>query len=101
MIRHPHRARHRSQPHIPARSAPRTSQPSRHRLHDRLVRVGVFLILAAVALIAAHLLIDTTPPDEQSLWIYTLGSYETAFILTIGGLALVLRESPGSDHDSR
>lgn len=97
MTRHLHPARHRPPVHVPTR----TSHVSPQRRHDRLVRVGAFLLLAAVALIAAHLLIDTTVPDQWSLWAYTLGSYETAFILAIVGLALVLREPPGGADESQ
>lgn len=97
MTRHLHPARHRLPAHVPTR----TSHVSPQRRHDRLVRVGAFLLLAAVALIAAHLLIDTTVPDQWSLWAYTLGSYETAFILAIVGLALVLREPPGGADESQ
>lgn len=97
MTRHLDPARHRPRAHVPTR----TSHVSPQRRHDRLVRVGASLLLAAVALIAAHLLIDTIVPDQWSLWAYTLGSYETAFILAIVGLALVLREPPGGADESQ
>jgi len=79
----------------------RTSRPTPYRHHYRLVRLGAFILLAALALTAIHFLIDTTAPEQRSLWVYTLGSYETALILVIIGLALVLREPPGGTDGSR
>lgn len=101
MTRHPYPAPLRPQRDVPAQPVTPTSRLSPRLRHDRLVRGGAILLLVAVALIAAHLLIDTTVPDQWSFWAYTLGSYETAFILAIVGLALVLREPPGGADESQ
>lgn len=93
----PHHLRHHSHPAPTTASQPgRTADPRHERRHRRLVRLGQLLLALGPALALSHLITDVQLADRTgTFWTYTLASYDITIVITIIGIALTCRASPG------